>query len=52
MTQIQALQWLRLGYAFDYVTSELSTYGNASHEFMLGFDLNFKRKSMISPRYF
>jgi hypothetical protein len=41
-----------MGYAFDYITSELNTYGNASHEFMLGFDLHIKRKAHISPRYF
>jgi type IX secretion system PorP/SprF family membrane protein len=52
MLQVQLFQWLRMGYAFDYITSEINTYGNASHEFMLGVDLNFKRKSMVSPRYF
>ena len=52
MVQIQALQWLRFGYAFDYITSQINPYASASHEFMLGVDLNFKRKSMISPRYF
>lgn len=52
MLQLQVLQWLRIGYAFDYITSEINTYGNASHEFMLGVDLNFKRKAMVSPRYF
>lgn len=52
MVQLQLFQWLRMGYAFDYITSELNTYGNASHEFMLGIDLNFKRKAMVSPRYF
>jgi type IX secretion system PorP/SprF family membrane protein len=52
MLQAQLLQWLRMGYAFDLITSELNTYGNASHEFMLGMDLNFKKKAMVSPRYF
>lgn len=52
MMQLQLFQWLRMGYAFDYVTSELNTYSNASHEFMLGFDLHIKRKAHVSPRYF
>lgn len=52
MVQLQALQWLRIGYAFDYITSEINPYASASHEFMLGIDLNFKRKAMVSPRYF
>lgn len=52
MVQFQALQWLRIGYAFDYITSEINPYASASHEFLLGLDLNFKRKAMVSPRYF
>jgi type IX secretion system PorP/SprF family membrane protein len=52
MLQLQVLQWLRIGYAYDYITSDLNVYTNASHEFLLGIDLNFKRKGMMSPRYF
>ncbi len=52
MLQLQVLQWLRIGYAFDYITSEINPYASASHEFLLGIDLNFKRKAMVSPRYF
>ena len=43
---------LRIGYAYDYVTSDINPYAAASHEFLLGFDLNFKQKAMVSPRYF
>lgn len=52
MVQLQLLQFLRMGYAFDYITSDLNSYGGTSHEFMLGFDLNFKQRAMVSPRYF
>ncbi len=52
MVQLQALQWLRIGYAYDYITSDINRYASASHEFLLGLDLNFKRKAMVSPRYF
>lgn len=52
MVQLQVAQWLRVGYAYDFITSKINNYGNASHEIMLGIDLNFKRKSMVSPRYF
>lgn len=51
MAEWNILQWLRIGYAYDYVNSDLSTYTSGSHEFMLGVDLNFK-KAMVSPRYF
>lgn len=43
---------LRLGYAYDYVTSELNLTTSGSHEVMLLFDLNFPKKVSISPRFF
>lgn len=51
MAEWNITQWLRIGYAYDYARSALSTYTSGSHEFMMGVDLNFK-KAMISPRYF
>ncbi|WP_298901352.1 type IX secretion system membrane protein PorP/SprF [uncultured Psychroserpens sp.] len=43
---------LRIGYAYDNVTSDIRRYAPASHEFMLLFDLNFPKKVSRSPRYF
>jgi len=43
---------LRIGYAYDSVTSDIKRFAPASHEFMLLFDLNFPRKVSRSPRYF
>ncbi|MFT4804092.1 MAG: type IX secretion system PorP/SprF family membrane protein [Psychroserpens sp.] len=43
---------LRVGYAYDSVTSDISRYAPASHEFMLLFDLNFPKKVSRSPRFF
>ncbi len=43
---------LRIGYAYDSVTSDIKRYAPASHEFMLLFDLNFPKKVSRSPRYF
>src|SRR5690606_5102551 len=43
---------LRVGYAYDSVTSDIRRYAPASHEFMLLFDLNFAKKISRSPRYF
>jgi type IX secretion system PorP/SprF family membrane protein len=43
---------LRIGYAYDHVTSDLNTTTPASHEFMLLFDLNFSKKVSVSPRFF
>lgn len=43
---------VRIGYAYDAVTSDIKEYAPASHEFMLLFDLNFPRKVSRSPRFF
>ncbi|NNL15308.1 MAG: type IX secretion system membrane protein PorP/SprF [Flavobacteriaceae bacterium] len=43
---------LRIGYAYDHVSSDINAYAPASHEFMLLFDLKFPRKISRSPRYF
>jgi type IX secretion system PorP/SprF family membrane protein len=43
---------IRIGYAYDHITSDLKGTAPASHEFMLLFDLNVPKKVSISPRYF
>ncbi len=48
----QATPYLRIGYAYDHVVSDLDAVANASHEVILTFDLLFKKKTLRSPRYF
>lgn len=48
----QATSYLRIGYAYDHVVSELDAVASASHEVILTFDLLFKQKALRSPRYF
>ena len=46
---------LRIGYSYDYTTSNLSDFSSGSHEIMLLFDLdlfNFKSGYDRSPRFF
>lgn len=43
---------VRIGYAYDNVSSDIRRYAPASHEVFLLFDLNFRRKVSRSPRYF
>ena len=43
---------LRIGYAYDNISSDIKAYAPASHEFMLLFDLNLPKKVSRSPRYF
>ena len=52
MVQWQASSWFRIGYAYDYPISDLADFTSGSHEFLLGIDLNFFRKGMVSPRWF
>ena len=48
----QATPTLRIGYAYDAVTSEIKVVAPASHEVILTFDLIFNKKALRSPRYF
>ncbi len=43
---------IRIGYAYDYIVSDLKTTTQGSHELMLLFDLNFPKKVSVSPRFF
>jgi type IX secretion system PorP/SprF family membrane protein len=43
---------LRIGYSYDYTLSALQDYNTGSHEIMIGYDLNFTKDKMVSPRYF
>ncbi len=43
---------LRIGYAYDHITSRINAVSKSSHEFILLFDLNFPKKVTSSPRYF
>ncbi len=48
----QATPVLRIGYAYDAVTSEIRVVAPSSHEVILTYDLIFNKKALRSPRYF
>jgi len=52
MINYAVLPNLRIGYAYDHVTSDLKTAATASHEIVLLFDIYFKKRVSSSPRYF
>ena len=52
MVNYQITPGLRLGYAYDHITSSLKVTTPSSHEFIMLFDLNFPKKVSQSPRYF
>lgn len=48
----QVTENIRIGYAYDHITSDLDAVANASHEVIVTFDLFFNKRTMRSPRYF
>ena len=53
MFEFQLAPDLRLGYAYDYTITNLKTYNNGTHELMLRYEFNGKKKNQIlSPRYY
>jgi type IX secretion system PorP/SprF family membrane protein len=43
---------LRIGYAYDFASTELKNYQNGVHEVMISYELNYMRTRYVSPRYF
>ena len=43
---------LRIGYAYDYILSDLKVSTSSSHEIILLYDLNLSKKASSSSRYF
>lgn len=43
---------LRIGYAYDSVTSDINYVASSSHEIFVNIDLDFYKKVSRSPRYF
>jgi len=52
LVNIAVAKGLRIGYAYDAVTSDIKRYAPASHEILILYDLSFTRKVSRSPRYF
>lgn len=53
MLEAQVSTHLRLGYAYDYLTSHLKTYTTGTHELMLRYEFRpGKNKRIYSPRYY
>ena len=48
----QLTDQLRVGYAYDYTTSDLTSYTTGSHEILINYDFFFSKSKLRSPRYF
>lgn len=52
MLEVQLTKQLRIGYSYDFTTTDVADYSNGSHEFMLGYDFGYDIKKVKTPRYF
>jgi type IX secretion system PorP/SprF family membrane protein len=42
----------RVGVAYDFTLTELRPFAQGSYEVMLGYEMNYKEKQIVTPRYF
>jgi type IX secretion system PorP/SprF family membrane protein len=52
MIELQATSNLKIGYSYDASMGALKGYNSGSHEIMIGYDLNFFKPRVLTPRYF
>ncbi len=52
MVEIQVRNNFRVGYSYDYTTTQLQKYNSGSHELMLRFEFGFGKDKIVTPRYF
>lgn len=52
IVQFYVSKSFRVGYSYDYIISDLSSYQNGSHEITLGLTFGKKQTRVLSPRFF
>lgn len=52
MVELQLSKQWRLGYSFDFTTTDIKSYSNGSHEIMIGYDFGYDIMKVKTPRYF
>jgi type IX secretion system PorP/SprF family membrane protein len=52
IVEFQITPQLRIGYSYDYTTTELNNYSSGTHEVNIGYDFSFNKKKVVTPRYF
>lgn len=51
LVDVNVTDYLRIGYSYDISMTKLKNFSHGSHEFLLGFDFNVKKSTIISPRH-
>jgi type IX secretion system PorP/SprF family membrane protein len=52
MFQLQVTNQLRIGYSYDFPTSDIGAFNNGTHEVMVSFDVNLNRNKEFAQRFF
>lgn len=52
MIEVWPTKQLLIGFAYDYTLTQLGDYNKGTYEVIVGYDFNFEKKRVITPRYF
>jgi len=52
MAQMFVTKQLKVGYAYDVTATDLNSFNKGTHEILLNFVVNGRRRRFMSPRYF
>ncbi len=51
-TQLHLKNGFRIGFAYDYIISNVSKVSSGSIEAMVGYEFNYEKSKIVTPRYF
>jgi len=52
LVKVNVTNQLSVGYSYDMTNSELRPYQQGTHEIYVSYDLAFRNRKILSPRYF
>ena len=52
LIELQLTKKFRLGYSYDFTTTDVKNYSAGSHEIMIGYDFGYDIMKVKTPRYF
>jgi len=51
IVHMQVTQRINMGYAYDYLVSDIAPYAHGAHELILGYDINHEHLKFTTPRF-
>lgn len=52
MMELQVASNFRIGYSYDYTTTNIRTYSSGTHELIMRYEFGFGKSKVVTPRYF